>query len=412
MKKSSRLIAFETLYNIFYNGSYSNIALDKALSNVTCDKGFISSLVYGVTERKLTLDYFIDKYASGRIKPKIRVILWLGAYQILYMDKIPSSAAINESVKLTKQIKQDYYSKLVNAVLHKIDNNRAIPDDLSIKYSVPSHLINMWIKQYGRENVEAFLPCINGRPPLFAIPNRKFVNSDELIYELDCDETKCEAYNDFVLIEDASNLLKSKAFRNGLFYIEDLSSFVCAKAIGAMPGETVIDMCSAPGGKAFTMSQDMKNQGKIYCFDLYEHRLKLIEDSASRLAITNIKTAVNNATVYNPNIPKADKVLCDVPCSGFGIVRRKPEIRYKNLDDIKELPLIQYDILKTSAKYLKNGGKMIYSTCTLNKKENEQVVERFLQNNKEFKLIDEKTTFPSVYSGDGFYYALITKNED
>ena len=150
MKKSSRLIAFETLYNIFYNGSYSNRALDKALSNVTCDKAFISSLVYGVTERKLTLDYFIDKYASGRIKPKIRVILWLGAYQILYMDKIPSSAAINESVKLTKQIKQDYYSKLVNAVLHKIDNNRAIPDDLSIKYSVPSHLINMWIKQYGR----------------------------------------------------------------------------------------------------------------------------------------------------------------------------------------------------------------------------------------------------------------------
>lgn len=411
MTKSPRLIAFETLYNIFYNGSYSNIALDKALSNVVYDKAFISSLVYGVTERKLTLDYFIDKYASGRIKPKIRVILWLGAYQILFMDRIPSSAAINESVKLTKQIKQDYYSKLVNAVLHKIDNNRDLPDDLSVKYSVPKNLINMWIKQYGEEEVKKFLPCINDRPPLFAIPNKKLVNNDELVYELDCDETKCVAYNEFVLINDATNLTKSKAFRNGLFYIEDLSSFYCAKAIGAKPNDIVLDMCSAPGGKAFTMSQDMNNKGKIYCFDLYPHRLRLIEESAQRLSVDIIKTAVNNATVFNPNIPKADKILCDVPCSGFGIIRRKPEIRYKELDSVKELPFIQYDILKTSAKYLKSGGKMIYSTCTLNKKENEQVVARFLENNKNFKLIQEKTIFPSNYGGDGFYYALI-KNEN
>lgn len=412
MTKSPRLIAFETLYSIFYNGSYSNIALDKALSNVVYDKAFISSLVYGVTERKLTLDYFINKYASGRIKPKIRVILWLGAYQILFMDKIPTSAAINESVKLTKQIKQEYYSKLVNAVLHKIDKNRVLPDDLSVKYSVPKNLINMWVKQYGEETVTEFLPSVNYRPPLFAIPNKKVVNSDELVYELDCDETKCEAYNEFVLINEANNLTKSKAFKNGLFYIEDLSSFYCAKAIGAKPGDTVLDMCSAPGGKAFTMSQDMNNQGKIYCFDLYPHRLKLIEDSAARLGINIIKTAVNNATVYNSSIPNADKILCDVPCSGFGIIRRKPEIRYKELDSVKELPLIQYSILKTSAKYLKKGGKIIYSTCTLNKKENEQVVSRFLDNNNNFKLIDEKTIFPSNYGGDGFYYALMKKNED
>lgn len=144
MNKSPRLVALETLYSIFYDGSYSNIALDKALSDIKENKAFISALVYGVTERKITLDYFIDKYAQGRIKPKVRIVLWLGAYQLLFMDKVPSSASINESVKLVKEIKQDYYSKLVNAVLHKIDNDRQILDDLSVKYSVPENLINMW----------------------------------------------------------------------------------------------------------------------------------------------------------------------------------------------------------------------------------------------------------------------------
>ena len=156
MIKNPRLIAFETLYSIFYDGSYSNIALDKALSSIDKDKAFISALVYGVTERKITLDYFIDKYIKGKIKPKVRIALWIGAYQLLFMEKVPSSAAINESVNLAKQVGQDYYSKLINAVLHKIDNDRKIPDDLSVKYSVPQNLINMWIKQYGEDEVKAF----------------------------------------------------------------------------------------------------------------------------------------------------------------------------------------------------------------------------------------------------------------
>ncbi len=411
--KSARLVAFEALHKIFYDSSYSNIALDSALSNVTEEKAFISALVYGVVERKLTLDYFINKYITSKPKPKIMTILRLGAYQLLFMDKIPSSAAINESVKLVKDIKQDYYSKLVNAVLHKIDEDRNIPDDLSVKYSVPENLINMWKKQYGSDATEQFLPFVNGRPPIFAVPNTRYVeDADELLYELECDGISGEAVEGLVMITSAFDLAASKAFLNGLFHIEDMSSYKCACALQAREGDVVLDMCSAPGGKACTIAQKLNGNGSVYCYDLHAHRLKLIDDTAKRLGIEIIKTAVNDATVFNGEIPKADRILCDVPCSGFGIIRRKPEIRYKSLDSVKELPDLQLKILTASSMYLKSGGLLVYSTCTLNKKENERVVESFLSANSNFKITEEKTFFPSEYGGDGFYYAVLKKNEN
>lgn len=410
--KSSRLIAFETLYKIFSDNSYSNLVLDSVLKNTQDDKQFISALVYGVVERKLTLDYFIEKYTDCKLKPKVKIILRMGIYQLLFMDKVPASAAINESVKLTKEIKQDYYSKLVNAVLHKVDGDRQIPDDLSVKYSVPQNLINMWCKQYGEDTVKEFLPCVNDKPPVFAIPNTLFVDAEELTYELACDGIESEVCGDVVKIISPFDLSESKAFENGLFYIEDLSSYNCAKALGAKKDETVLDMCSAPGGKAFSVSLDMENSGTLYAFDLYEQRVGLIEKSAGRLGIENIKASVNDASVFNENLPKADRVLCDVPCSGFGIIRRKPEIRYKDLDSIKDLPALQLKILEISSEYLKTGGTIVYSTCTLNKKENEKVVSAFLDKNKSFALVYEKTVFPSIDGGDGFYYAVMVKNEN
>lgn len=410
--KNARLIAFETLYKIFQNNSFSNIALDNALKDCTENKAFISALVYGVVERKLTLDYFINKYVAAPPKPKIMTVLRLGAYQLLFMDKVPSNAAINESVKLTREIKQNYYTKLVNAVLHKIDNDRQIPDDLSIKYSVPAHLINMWSKQYGREVTESFLPALNERPPIFAVPNTLYADADELCYELLAEGVDAQVTDEIVLIHSGIDLKKSKAFKNGLFYIEDLSSYNCAKALGAKNNDIVIDVCSAPGGKAFTIAQTMENNGKILCFDLYESRVNLIRQGAERLGLTIINASVNDAACFNENIPMADKILCDVPCSGFGIVRRKPEIRYKDLDSIKELPEIQGRILQVSSGYLKNGGRLVYSTCTLNKKENENVVHNFLKNNKGFELEYDKTVFPAKLGGDGFYYAVINKKYD
>lgn len=410
--KNSRLVAFEVLHKIFSDNAYSNLALDNALKNVKNDKSFISALVYGVVERKITLDYFIFKYLKTKPKPKILTILRLGAYQILFMEKVPNSAAVDESVKLTKEINQSFYSSLVNAVLHKIENDDDSITNPSIKYSVPENLLNMWIKQYGKDIVDGFLPYINGRPPVFAVPNINIVDAEELQYELMSDGVDCEVCCEVVKINSSFDLNKIQSFKNGLFHIQDLSSYECAKALGAEEGDTVLDICSAPGGKTFTIAEIMKQTGTVYAFDLYEHRLNQVVKGAERLGLSNIKCMTNDATVYNESIPMADKILCDVVCSGFGIIRRKPEIRYKELDTVKDLPDIQLKILETSSRYLKSGGKIVYSTCTLNKKENEKVVQAFLNNNKGYTLLNEKTTFPFEFGGDGFYRAVILKNED
>lgn len=411
--KNSRLSAFDIIYDILNNGAYSNLAVEKGLSDVeTKDKAFVSRLVYGVIERKITLDYFADKFLTSKVKPKVKIIIYIGAYQILFMDKVPDAVAVFETVKLADLIGLSYYKRLINAVLHKIVDNKDELDnitDLSIKFSCPEHLFNMWKKMYGEEKTLSVLQTINNRPPVFAIPNRKFVDEQELQYELLDNGIDCDVFEDVVKINSSFNLSSVKAFDNGLFYIEDYSSYSCSKALNCQKDDIVLDICAAPGGKTFTMAQ---SGAEIYAYDLHKHRVELIKKSAERLELNNIKANINDALTYNTDIPMADKILCDVPCSGFGIIRRKPEIRYKNLDDIKELPQIQYDILCTSSKYLKVKGRIIYSTCTLNKKENEKVVERFLQNNSNFKLVNEITVFPNENGGDGFFYTLMEKIND
>jgi 16S rRNA (cytosine967-C5)-methyltransferase len=270
----------------------------------------------------------------------------------------------------------------------------------------------MWKKMYGEELTVKTLESINCKPPVFAIPNTLFVNAQELLYELNCCGINGEVVDDVVMLNTGFDVSKCKAFKYGLFYIEDMSSYNCAKALGVKENDVVLDVCSAPGGKTFTIAIGMNNTGNVYAYDLHKHRCDLVEKSAQRLDIKNISVSENDATIFNENIPLADKILCDVPCSGFGIIRRKPEIRYKNLDSIKELPAIQYQILETSSKYLKTGGRIIYSTCTLNKRENENVVNAFLQNNNNFTLLEQKTTFPSQFGGDGFFWALMEKKND
>lgn len=411
--KNARLSAFDMLYDIIYGGAYSNIVLEKGLKSVESkDKGFVSRIVYGVIERRLSLDYAINKFLNGKTKPKVKILLYIGAYQVLYMDKIPDAVAVYETVSLCDNIGLSYYKKLINAVLHRIIDYKTefdSIDELSIKYSCPQHLINMWTKMYGEDNVLDILDSINNRPPVFAIPNSKYVDAEELYYELFSAGIDCEIFNDVVKINSSFDLSGLKAFNDGLFYIEDYSSYSCAKALGAKSDDVVLDLCSAPGGKAFTIAQ---SGAAVYAYDIYEHRVELIKKSAQKLGLNNIITGINDALIYNANIPFADKIICDVPCSGFGIIRRKPEIRYKNLDDIKELPQIQYNILFTSSRYLKSGGVIIYSTCTLNKKENEQVVDRFLNDNTDFSLVESKTVFPTKNGGDGFFYSIMKKKND
>ena len=413
--KNSRLIAFEILYKINKENAYSNIALDKALGAYDVkDKAFISKLVLGVTERRITLDYLIKPYLKGKTKPKVMLILFLGAYQLYFMDKVPSSAAINTSVELAGEVGVSYYKNLINAVLHKIDNNRIDIDkidDLSVKYSVPENLIKFWSKMYGEERCESILKAVNSKPPVFAVPNTLYVTSEELMYELLNSGVECEEAGELVKINSMSDISSLKPFKDGLFHIQDMSSFECARALEAKEGETVLDICSAPGGKAFTIAEAMNNKGKVYAFDIHEHRVKLIEKGAQRLGLSIVEASINDAEEFNESVAKADRILCDVPCSGFGIIRRKPEIRYKALDDVKELPLHQLKILETSSKYLKDNSRIIYSTCTLNKRENEEVVRAFIEAHGEFELIKEKTIFPTEEGGDGFYYAVMEKKK-
>lgn len=411
--KNSRIIAFDIVQSIFKDNAYSNIAIEKSLTSVNDkDKGFVSRIVYGTIERKLTLEYAVNLYLNSKTKNKVKILLMIGAYQILFMDKVPDAVAIFETVACTDELGISFYKKLVNAVLRKISDNRENIlncEDLEIKYSCPKNLINMWNKMYGRDRTLSILECINDRPPVFAVPNTKFVDAQELQYELFDEGIDCEVYNECVKINSPFDMKSLRSYDNGLFYIEDYSSYTAACNLGVDEKDIVLDICAAPGAKSFTMAQ---NGAKIYSFDIHNHRVELIKKSAQRLELDNVFADINDALVYNENIPKADKILCDVPCSGFGIIRRKPEIRYKNLDNIKELPPIQLKILQTSSSYLKTGGKIMYSTCTLNKKENEKVVDAFLKENNNFELEEQKTIFPSANSGDGFYYAILTKNND
>ncbi|MCQ2487736.1 MAG: 16S rRNA (cytosine(967)-C(5))-methyltransferase RsmB [Clostridia bacterium] len=394
---TTRQLALDTLLKIEQNDAYSNLSVAGALKNNNlegADKAFFTSLVYGVVERKLTLDFNLELYLTQplkKLRPEARNILRLGAYQLLFMDKIPAHAAINESVKLAKKNKAQYAAGLINAVLRKISTNglRLPKEDadnyLEIKYSCPSELINHFINSYGKEKAIGILEHANGPQKIYG--RQKGVG----LVVLDP--------------ENLSNLPND-------IHIQDKASQLCCEALDPKPGETVFDMCAAPGGKSFTIAELMNDEGVVKSFDLYDHRVKLINDGAKRLGLKIIEAKVGDAEKYDESLGLADRVLCDVPCSGLGDISRKPEIRYKKITDIDLLPSLQYNILIKSARYLKENGTLVYSTCALNPSENEQVVKRFLDENEGFKLKEQRTIFPQDEDCDGFFYAVLVKGDN
>ncbi len=436
MAKNSRQIAFEILYRIQKDSSYSNLALDTALDDSELsqvDKAFTSALVYGVIERLITLDYEISKYLRQplrKLKPQVLTILRLGAYQILFMDKIPDSAAINEAVKLTKTNSASFASGLVNAVLRKVSaNGLTDTKDLSVKFSAPEWLCNLWIDAYGAQNAEKLLAETFGSVDTAIRVNTLRTDCDSLISMLDkegINAIKSDMTDDTLLIRKSGAIHKTQSYSDGLFHVQDTSSQLCCKALDVKENDTVIDICAAPGGKSFTLAQMMNNSGILYSCDIYRHRLKLISNGAERLGISNIITVENDATVFNNNLPKADKILCDVPCAGLGVIRKKPEIRYKDADEIASLPEIQYSILSISSEYLKVGGTLVYSTCSLNPDENENIIKRFLDENPAFESVkvlpeikrhdDSKTDYislmPHIHGCDGFFISAVRKIKD
>lgn len=418
MIENSRQIVFEILNKIEIDDSFSNITLNNYLKKVdnSVDKAFISRLVYGVVERKLTLDYIISKFCKkySSSKKAVKTVLRMGVYQIYFFDNIPDRAAVNETVNLLNNKKYSYYKSFVNAVLRSVCQNRidinALPDEY--KYSCPKHLIGLWNKAYGEENTKKILDAINEKAPIYLTPNVLKISAEELCELLNKNGIEAKQIENSVQITSQFDIAESDFYKQGLFFVQDISSKKAADLLNAKSNETVLDMCCCPGGKSFETALNMKNQGQIYSFDIHENKLSLVNEGAKRLGINIIKTGVNDAGVFNKNIAVADKIICDVPCSGFGIIRRKPEIKYKNLDEIKPLYDIQYQILSTCSKYLKTGGQLVYSTCTLNKNENEKIVSKFLKENENFECITQSTVFPSKDGGDGFFMALIRKKYD
>lgn len=441
--KNSRYIVYKALMRVEQDGAYSNLVLDEALSESELDsrdKAFASNLFYGVLERKISLDYIIRKFSGRRLKKietEVLTILREAVYQLVFMDKVPDSAAVNEAVKLCKKEKLYRSSAFVNGLLRSItraEERFPLPDEndtskyLSVKYSCPEDITQRWINDYSRDVTEGILTSLSGRPPIFIRTNTAKTTSEELIKLLEKDGvTVRKALIDGALkISCTGAVTMLEAYKKGFFHVQDLSSQICCELLCVRDGDTVSDVCAAPGGKTMNLAQRTPS-GKVFSCDIYDHKLKLIENTAKRLGLTNIKTSLRDAADKEKQLEMSDKILCDVPCSGLGVMRRKPEIRYKSDTGADTLPEIQLAILENSAKYVKPGGMLLYSTCTLNKKENNGNAEAFLKAHPEFepapiklpegirRTIDESvnclTLFPQTNGTDGFFIALFRKKQ-
>ncbi|MBQ3183323.1 MAG: 16S rRNA (cytosine(967)-C(5))-methyltransferase RsmB [Clostridia bacterium] len=416
-----REAAYRSVLRHYKDNKFSNLEIDSAIKKYAIegpDRSLFTVLVYGTIERRITLDYYLSACSAKPISSldaEVLAILRIGAYQILFLDRVPDHAAVNEAVECAKKNKPSAKG-FVNAVLRKlisVKNTLELPKDrteyLSVKYSIPQWIVELWQEQYG--DAEDILKGIDKAPTMTLRTNTLVNTRQELMSKLSgipCEYTESSP--------DGIHILKGISFEeveklcgNGA-YVQDEASQMAVRAVDARPDDFVIDTCCCPGGKTFGMAMCMENKGRILALDLHKSKLSLVTKGAERLGIDIIETRENNSKNAIPEyIGKADRVLCDVPCSGLGVVAKKPETRYKNREDIERLPEIQYAILSASANYLKNGGTLVYSTCTLNKKENEDIVNKFLSENEDFKLADMTTYFPKSGKTDGFFVAKLSK---
>lgn len=403
---TARNIALITLYKIEEEKSYSNIVLDDMLNSnreklTNQDIGFISELVYGVTSRKLTLDNIIQKYSNikmRKISSMVKNILRIGAYQIIFLDKVPKSAAVNESVNLCKKYSMKS-TGFVNAILRKIEKTDLLEmkkienniERISKLNSMPEWIVIKLCDELGFSKAEEICNNSNIRPKI-SIRINKLKTSKEGLINLLAEKnlnTENAILEDFLYL-NSKNITNLEEYKNGLFTIQDEAAGLTALVLSPKENESILDCCSAPGGKTTYLAEIMKNKGNIEAWDLHEHRLKLVNENSNRLGIDIINTKINDSTVLNENeISKYDRVLLDVPCLGLGVIRRKPDIKWQREEkDIEEITKIQKQILFTCSKYVKVGGRLVYSTCSILKEENEDIVTNFLSNNTNFKIIN------------------------
>lgn len=431
--KNARKIALDILVDVESSKSYSNIKINKALKDhelVGQDKNFVLKLVYGVLENKILLDYYIRKMSSIRLKKidhRILNVLRLSVFQIMFLDKIPESAAVNEAVNMTKKINVKT-TGFVNGILRSFirekdsiklpDRNKEKTLYYSVKYSYPEWIIERWLKEYDEDFLEKLLIANNEVPALTLRVNTIKTDRDSLIKNLEDAGVKVSAsklVDEGIVVEDisSSRIDELDAFKKGLFFIQDEGSMIVAKRLDVSPGMKVIDVCSAPGGKTTHIAQLMNNTGEIVAFDIHAHKMNKINENATRLGVTIIDAKQQDAAIINEAlINSADRVLVDAPCTGFGIIRRKPEIKFNRLEeDIDTLATLQYSILNTSSQYVKVDGILLYSTCSIDKAEDEDIIHKFLEEHPEFILVENgmEKLFPHIDGTDGFFIAKMKK---
>ncbi|MHA6251345.1 16S rRNA (cytosine(967)-C(5))-methyltransferase RsmB [Oceanobacillus sp. CAU 1775] len=396
----------ELLLQIEKGGSYSHLVINKVINEKnfsTKDEALLTQVVYGTTERKLTLEYYLSHFLNEKkkIEPWVYTLLKMSVYQMVYLDKIPAHAIIHEAVEIAKERGHRGVQGFVNGVLRNIQRN-GVPDfsdikdpieKLSIQTSHPYWLIERWIEQYGREVTEKIcLANLEIKPITVRVQPLK-LSREEAITKLEAEGYSVRA-SDFSkqgIIIEKGNILSSNLFQEGKLTIQDQSSMLVSEILNPMPGMTVLDACSAPGGKATHLAEQMENVGIIHAHDLNEKKIKQIDDKASTLNLTIIDAEKADARKLKEkyDVASFDRILVDAPCSGLGVIRSKPEIKYeKKLEDIMNLQVIQLNILEEVADLLKEDGRMVYSTCTIEKAENEEVVKRFLEKNTNF-VVDE-----------------------
>lgn len=441
IERTGRNAAVSALLKVEENEGYSNIVIDKTLAEFSLDAreaSLASALFYGVLERREALDYYLSRFSSrslAKMAPTVREILRCAAYQVLFLDKIPASAAVNEAVNASKQFASGKTAGFVNGVLRAFLRGKdevALPSDpverLCLLHGCPKTLYRFWETAYGAALAEAMVCDFEKRPPVYLRTNTAMLSDEDLIARLRDEgvEAKADARLPGALfLPKVGRLTLLKAFQEGCFHVQDIASQLACHVLNPTPGSTVLDLCAAPGGKTFTMAERMKNNGRVYAFDLYKGKVGLIRSGAKRLGLSCIDAAVQDARQAERDAPMGDYVLCDAPCSGLGIVKRKPEIRYKDLDTIAGLPALQLEILHHASARTKPGGFLLYSTCTLNPAENSRVVSSFLTEAAGFRPVPIHlpagfrrgmaepahmvTLFPQVNGTDGFFLALFQR---
>ncbi|WP_100373253.1 16S rRNA (cytosine(967)-C(5))-methyltransferase RsmB [Bacillus sp. FJAT-45037] len=447
MNKNVREVAVDVLMQIEKNQAYSNLLLNQTINQSKLDRrdiGLLTELVYGTIQRRDTLDFYLTPFVKkglNKLEPWVKVLLRLSVYQLVYLDRIPDRAIVHEAVTIANKKGHKGISGMVNGVLRSIQRE-GLPDvsdvkdpikRMALETSHPHWLVERWIRQFGEEDTRKMCEENLLHPSVTVRVNRIMGTREEVIEMLQDEgvEASIGHLSPDALIINYGQLFDTAVFKKGYVTAQDESSMLVSRALGASPGERVADVCAAPGGKSTHIAEQMDNEGSVLAFDLHEHKVKLIRGQADRLGLTIIEAMANDARTLMDTYQEEsfDRILIDAPCSGFGVIKRKPDIKWaKKESDVEAIGRIQAQILEAVAPLLKKGGTLVYSTCTVDKDENERMVESFLQEHPTFS-VDESlaerlpkqvqqlkrmkkgmvTILPQDFNTDGFFISSLTK---